>query len=80
MVPWHGGLYAGLVHGDFAGLLIGYWPIYLLTLIFLILGWRASAAYALKTAQWDAKECVIDEVAATLLICCFMPLFLPPGS
>ena len=56
---------------------IGYWPVYILAFLSLFLGWRASAAYALKTAQWDAKECVIDEVAASLLICCFMPLFLP---
>ncbi len=56
---------------------VGYILIWALTAVVMVLGFRASAAYALRYAQWDARECVIDEFAAVLLIACFMPLYLP---
>ncbi len=56
---------------------VGYWLVWILAAVAIVLGFRASAAYATMTAQWDPRECVIDEFAAVLLIACFMPLYMP---
>ena len=56
---------------------VGYWLLWIVTGATLLIGFRASSAYALRYAKWDARECVIDEFAAVLLIACVMPLFLP---
>ncbi|MGB0718374.1 MAG: phosphatidylglycerophosphatase A [Alphaproteobacteria bacterium] len=56
---------------------IGYWLIWVLTAIILVVGFKASSAYSLRYAKWDPPECVIDEFAAVMLIACVMPLYLP---
>ena len=56
---------------------LGYILIWFLAALALVAGFWASAAYALRYAIWDPRECVIDEFAAVLLIISFMPLYLP---
>ena len=56
---------------------VGYWLVWLFAAATIFVGFRVSAAYATATAQWDPRECVIDEFAAVLLIACFMPLYMP---
>lgn len=77
---WFPGTAASMLTWSLSILLVSllpHWLLYLATALVIHVGWRASAAYALIHAKWNAKECVIDEVAAVLLIACFMPLFLP---
>lgn len=74
---WFPGTAASMLAMSLAILLVswvGFWLIWILAAVLVVAGFRVSAEYAKKTAQWDASECVIDEVAAVFLIACFMPL------
>ena len=77
---WFPGTAASMLAWALSILLVSvlpHWLLYIVTAVVIYVGWKACADYANAHAKWDASECVIDEVAAVLLIACVMPLFLP---